>query len=289
LDDGTPMMSCGLCSKWQHIACHDLADHQAGRRRRNWDRVEFFCAQCWAKKAAVARPPLPQAQISTAGTGHTPTKNPYMTHSIANLAHASQYMNSTYAPSVPAVNGSMAYTHEPQVSSVRATAPPPAVPQHPPTLPVQAHQQHQSYAAPISFSHYQPQQRGFSSSTEPLYGPSSHTQPYGHPATHNQYHQYPVMNGAGQSYQTSQARWNNSSQRSTFEQGNVRHNAAGDMNAGRDSSIQPRVSGTLPPGSMHWQQPLHHSPPAIAGHNAAPQHPTQFRYHSNSYQPAPTS
>ncbi|KAF8274826.1 hypothetical protein EI94DRAFT_1768633 [Lactarius quietus] len=43
-DDGSPLLCCGKCSKWQHIACHDLADRQAGRPKRDWDREEFIVA-----------------------------------------------------------------------------------------------------------------------------------------------------------------------------------------------------------------------------------------------------
>ncbi|KAF8896489.1 hypothetical protein BD779DRAFT_1668267 [Infundibulicybe gibba] len=46
MDDGMPMMSCGHCSKWQHIICHDRADESAGRPKRNWDMVEFVCERC---------------------------------------------------------------------------------------------------------------------------------------------------------------------------------------------------------------------------------------------------
>jgi hypothetical protein len=42
------MMSCGVCSRWQHIQCHDHADRQAGRPRRNWNSEEFICSRCRA-------------------------------------------------------------------------------------------------------------------------------------------------------------------------------------------------------------------------------------------------
>jgi len=51
-DDGSPMMSCGKCFKWQHIACHDLADERAGRSKRIWDSVEFVCQQCRSRMFA---------------------------------------------------------------------------------------------------------------------------------------------------------------------------------------------------------------------------------------------
>ncbi|KAJ7895858.1 hypothetical protein B0H13DRAFT_2034594 [Mycena leptocephala] len=53
IDDGMSMLCCGLCSQWHHTKCHDLADKQAGRPRRNWDQVEFICRQCQARRMAV--------------------------------------------------------------------------------------------------------------------------------------------------------------------------------------------------------------------------------------------
>ncbi|KAH8093710.1 hypothetical protein BXZ70DRAFT_376563 [Cristinia sonorae] len=46
LDDGLPMVSCGSCSRWQHITCHDHADLAAGRPRRNWESGQFYCQRC---------------------------------------------------------------------------------------------------------------------------------------------------------------------------------------------------------------------------------------------------
>ena len=40
------MMSCALCSKWQHILCHNKRDQVAGHPPRNWDSVEFICQRC---------------------------------------------------------------------------------------------------------------------------------------------------------------------------------------------------------------------------------------------------
>ncbi|KAG6853957.1 hypothetical protein C0991_012103 [Blastosporella zonata] len=186
-DDGTPMMSCGSCSKWQHITCHDRADQQAGRKRRNWNLVEFFCSQCRAKRAGVSRAPS-QHMAAAPGPGNA-QKNPYM-----NLA--TQYTSSNYAP-YGSVNGNTSYSHHPQMSDVRPGVPPR------PVLHGQPHQQHQAYGAPLTFSHYQPQQRGFSSAAESMYGPSSHTQPYGYSFSQSPYPQYPAMNGSPQHYQVS--------------------------------------------------------------------------------------
>lgn len=45
-------MSCGKCSKWQHIACHDAVDKEAGRPMRNWDDVDFLCKHCLAPQGS---------------------------------------------------------------------------------------------------------------------------------------------------------------------------------------------------------------------------------------------
>ena len=45
-NDGSPMMCCSVCSKWQHISCHDGADLRAGRPQRNWDVEDFVCRRC---------------------------------------------------------------------------------------------------------------------------------------------------------------------------------------------------------------------------------------------------
>ncbi|TFK70279.1 hypothetical protein BDN72DRAFT_877858 [Pluteus cervinus] len=55
-DDASPMMSCGLCSKWQHIRCHDSLDARAGRPRRNWDLVDFICRMCRSTQSGFNQP-----------------------------------------------------------------------------------------------------------------------------------------------------------------------------------------------------------------------------------------
>ncbi len=44
------MMSCGICSRWQHIQCHDRADRAAGHPRRIWKFEEFICSHCRASQ-----------------------------------------------------------------------------------------------------------------------------------------------------------------------------------------------------------------------------------------------
>ena len=40
------MVSCGSCSQWQHIDCHDLYDQRMGRPRRDWKKQQFYCMRC---------------------------------------------------------------------------------------------------------------------------------------------------------------------------------------------------------------------------------------------------
>ncbi|KAG6873033.1 hypothetical protein C0995_003789 [Termitomyces sp. Mi166 len=265
-DDGTPMMSCGSCSKWQHIACHDRADQQAGRKRRNWNLVEFFCAQCRAKRTGVTR--VPSQHMPLAGQGYI-QQNTYM-----NLG--AQYSHSNYSP-YGSANGSTSYSRENQMSDARLGVPSRALPHG------QPHQQRQAYGAPLTFSHYQPQQRGFSSTTEPLYGHSSHTQPYGY-SSQSPYPQHMVN---GHHYQqTSQARWNvnTSSQRSTTSElpattTHLPYNVGGD----RGGPVQSAVPPAAPP--RHWQQPPQHQTTPTT---LPLQHGSQYRYHAGaSYPPGP--
>ncbi|KAL1745390.1 hypothetical protein HDZ31DRAFT_63138 [Schizophyllum fasciatum] len=60
LDDGVPMMCCGSCSRWQHIACHDRIDLAAGRPKRDWNTVDFVCKRC--RELAYARQQQQQQQ-----------------------------------------------------------------------------------------------------------------------------------------------------------------------------------------------------------------------------------
>ncbi|KAG6825696.1 hypothetical protein H0H92_002791 [Tricholoma furcatifolium] len=284
LDDGTPMMSCGLCSKWQHIACHDRADQQAGRRRRNWDTAEFFCLQCRAKRAGVTRSPAAphyQQQCPSMSPMHAGSpsahlqQNPYM-------SLATQYANPNYVP-YGSVNGSTSYSRvAPQTSDARSGGASPRSMPHGQS----GHRQHQAYGAPLTFSHYQPQQRGFSSTTEPIYGTSPHTQPYGYPSSQSPYPQYPPMNGGGQHYQpTSQGRWaasnNISSQRSTSEQ-NFAPAAHLPYHANGDRAIGSQTAHDAPPmaSSRQWQQPpLQHHPQSSPSSGVATQH--EFRHYTD--------
>ena len=129
------MMCCSSCSKWQHIPCHDDADQRAGRPQRNWETEDFVCRRCYAQKAQslTTRPSTLQA-ISQVGL-------PLQPHYI--------YQNQATMPSViPRTSGGHT---SPQPRSTYANFTP---------------QPSTSYSRnAITFAHYQPQQRGFSSQT----------------------------------------------------------------------------------------------------------------------------
>ncbi len=138
-DDGTPMMSCGSCSKWQHISCHDRADQAAGRSKRNWDDVEFFCYKCRVAKSH----------------GQPDKSNGNVTSQPIQLS-APYRTNGGYVPKASS-------------TAVPAYQVPYSVPNH--------YAQHTQ--APLTFSHYQPEQRVFM--------PSQMHQPYGSSLTHQPY------------------------------------------------------------------------------------------------------
>ncbi|KAI9451079.1 hypothetical protein BJY52DRAFT_1125459 [Lactarius psammicola] len=119
-DDGSPLLCCGKCSKWQHIVCHDLADRQAGRPKRDWDREEFICRACQDRSVVNGKQVLNGSASYDAG--RTPNS----------------YHQPTYSGHVP-------------YSS--------AYPPHPPRSSPSSYQRHTA----ITFTHYQPQQHGFSS------------------------------------------------------------------------------------------------------------------------------
>ena len=120
-DDGSPLLCCGKCSKWRHIACHDLADRKAGRPKRDWDKEEFICRNCQNRSIANGRQVLNGSSSASFDAGRTPS--PYY-HQTS--GHAGQ---APYGQNYP----------------------------HPHPRP--PYQQDTA----ITFSHYQPQQRGFTS------------------------------------------------------------------------------------------------------------------------------
>ncbi|GBE88446.1 predicted protein [Sparassis crispa] len=163
LDDGLPMVSCGLCNKWQHITCHDLADQHAGRPRRNWEVQQFYCRACRQRHA------------NTNGLSHGTHQQSY--------TQAQQQYPWTQAAAADAVHlqktGSSSYSRDPyaQSTSDLRFLPRQAVengtsygqqvyPQK--GVPAQSAYARQQQATPaLTFAHYQPEQRMFSTSRTP--------------------------------------------------------------------------------------------------------------------------
>jgi hypothetical protein len=178
-DDGSPLLCCGKCSKWQHIACHDLADRKAGRAKRDWDKEEFICRNCQSGRS-----------LSTVANGSM--------RQVPNGSSSSAAASSYDAGRTP----SPYYHHQTQTSGYTGQIPYGQSYPHP-SLP---HQQlrpapYQHHTA-ITFSHYQPQQRGFTShSSSPSHlqpaipqAPTSYTQPnYStHGSSSSKLSQYPT-------------------------------------------------------------------------------------------------
>jgi hypothetical protein len=108
------MLCCGVCSQWQHIACHDRADAQAGRPRRNWDQVEFLCRQCQARRVAAkssgqySQHTLSNSYVPPAPMVPSTSYSPYAHGPPATAAHLPRQ----YPPSYPVTvnGGGTAYT-----------------------------------------------------------------------------------------------------------------------------------------------------------------------------------
>lgn len=146
LDDGKPMMSCGICNKWQHIPCHDQREARLGRPKRNWAKIEFFCQRCLAQKANGSH--RQSNGTSHSARGMQPTMQ-HM-HSSSGWQSGAGY-NKGYGVPEPSP---YAQSYLAPTSSVRSSYPAPTVYATP-----------NPYAASsnISFTHYQPQDRAFAS------------------------------------------------------------------------------------------------------------------------------
>ncbi|KAJ3809360.1 hypothetical protein F5876DRAFT_44013 [Lentinula aff. lateritia] len=150
LDERAPLLCCALCSRWQHISCHDQADLQAGRPRRNWDQDEFICRRC-RMDAQSSNQNRTQMQYSQAMNMH-----PSLRSSVP-----SPYNQVPYGQGLGFESGaphlSNGYIDAPMTNGSRAYG----------TTDVRSSQTYmdRSNAGPnskqILFSHYQPQQHGF--------------------------------------------------------------------------------------------------------------------------------
>ncbi|KAJ7719379.1 hypothetical protein B0H16DRAFT_1606869, partial [Mycena metata] len=155
LDDGTPLVCCGVCAQWSHVSCHDRADAKAGRPRRNWDQVEFICRQCQTQRMAVKTsrqyPPQQQQQLHRASI-----PNPYtsQTTPIAQSMSYSQYGHGPPPQPQPAAHPPRDYPGAYPVAVNGASR----YAQQQPTIALAPSQQQMSYPASSSVN-YRPQQQ----------------------------------------------------------------------------------------------------------------------------------
>ncbi|KLO05777.1 hypothetical protein SCHPADRAFT_883483 [Schizopora paradoxa] len=194
-DDGLPLMSCGSCNKWQHISCHNADDDQNRRPRRDWDKVDFTCRNCLArKKSGTSNGKRPSSSTNTITLHRVPQGT-----SSAHTPYAPP--NNAYPPSkhlgYPADAGKPiapnAYQHYPAANNAL----------HPSLGHVQM--PFNSNTA-MTFAHYQPQQRGFAPQPttlqpqpqlnhQPYYGQLQPSHQYPHPPAVNNFHPS-LQNGA---------------------------------------------------------------------------------------------
>ena len=176
------MVSCGICSRWQHIRCHNQDDARAGRPARNWDDQPFYCRRC----KPVAEQRLANGTRHSGGAerrNHGSRSHHSQSHSLAQSQKAS--------PSVTP------YYPYPQTSDPRYSLPAsqaggsayglPHSPVHSNNVPQPNSAYSRRAPGTIAFSHYQPDQHGFTRSpysngypngmqSQPQ--PAQYTQPY---------------------------------------------------------------------------------------------------------------
>ncbi|KAF7375079.1 Phd finger domain-containing protein [Mycena sanguinolenta] len=174
LDDGMPMVGCGLCSQWHHTTCHDIADQQAGRPRRNWDQVEFICRQCQARRMPKSSGQYPQ---QTAPSSYmAPASSSYATYEPPRAAHPPRdypglhpaAVNGSYTQSGARGFGPQHLPYPTPSSSVNyraqvQAAPPPRISAGPSyNAPGPSQQQYQAAfdRSPAQFSHIAPNVNG---------------------------------------------------------------------------------------------------------------------------------
>ncbi|KAF5367052.1 hypothetical protein D9758_004057 [Tetrapyrgos nigripes] len=263
-DESVPMMCCGMCSKWQHIACHDRADELAGRMRRDWKKFDFYCLRC-RERAAVngsgghhQQPVLLHPANSRPSPRQPSATSNGVTSSYMQMSYG-QSSSSPHASGSPQLpNGYADYTAKAYqtMSDIRSS---------------NASNSQLPYSVnptmkQISFSHYQPQQHGFSSSyptvkpplrQHPSYGTSPQVQAYGQePLTaHNQYGGYSngSMNGQTQRYSqyptSNNSTWNGNATQ-TMDYSSLPSYAA---SAERSSAGQPNSLQEMPQQQQHYR------------------------------------
>ncbi|CAA7268161.1 unnamed protein product [Cyclocybe aegerita] len=285
LDDGTPMMSCGRCSRWQHIQCHDRADQAAGRPRRNWNTVEFICKWCRAdlqarrKEYPVAAAPVKQPYPLILSTPQVQAYGSYQHQqlpSISNL-HMDHRQAGHYSSSYQQPQQQSYYSRQP----VNGHQHPSMYSQHQHSTATGVPEQRQA----ISFSHYQPSERGFSSGSQRL--PTE------------QHHSYYQSNNSPDSYRQGSSNYYKPPPITPSWNVNTPVQSSGYPMSHNSSTLPSSSSGfRLPPPEHLLSRPVQQFPVHESSHGQHQQsynrsYPTdqhyppttQFKHHPTSYQP----
>ncbi|KAI5119001.1 hypothetical protein M0805_004411 [Coniferiporia weirii] len=175
-DEGVPLMSCGRCNKWQHIACHDAVDKRAGKTLRNWDAVDFTCKECLAH--SLGSPGRSRQKVSRVHT-EKGALGPRATASSVKNGNRPEARR-PHTESRMVANGRDPYFDRSDLA--QSQAPGVALGHHSVSATSKKNLPYQSQA-PMTFAHYQPLQRGFSPHPTALH-PQFQSQPHGvtHPA-----------------------------------------------------------------------------------------------------------
>ncbi|KAI0048997.1 hypothetical protein FA95DRAFT_1557418 [Auriscalpium vulgare] len=270
--DSAPLLCCGKCSKWQHIACHDYADRSAGRPKRNWDVEEFICRNCQlAERSAVPSGSMPYAT--------RPAYPSYPQHNISGL---------TPYGAVP-----------PPAPDPRYASPAGAQPRQ---------------SLGLTFSHYQPQQRGFSTThtsqahavaaaqyaPPPNYGPDAMKSATQYPAHMRASDQVSPPQYVPRGYATNGIRWSHSPAPAPPQptvapggsswpappvNGYMQYSASAERSSAGPPTYPPvnGPGGAPPPGDPYWQRPPHAYVPAPALPPISNQFPPeQYHYSINA-------
>jgi hypothetical protein len=166
------MMSCALCSKWQHILCHNKRDQAAGHPTRNWDSVEFICQRC-------------RAQLDGSGADSLTTKQRTLQHSDT-LPDTHQQPSASF-PGPRSQVGPFHGSYDRRPNGVGQSLSAQGHFLSSALFPTSDIYDHPSASTPrqmISFNHYNPTEDGFSPSTQRAYRADSHSV-YGNQQQHH--------------------------------------------------------------------------------------------------------
>lgn len=277
------MVSCGSCARWQHITCHDFADSNAGYPKRNWDVQQFICQRC--RSARMARinnghdrnQPVDQHTWSQSSPQRVPPSHP---------ANYIQPTAESRYPQQPTFDARATYSQQTQQQYGRGGAQSSA--------PVYSRPQE------ITFSHYQPDQHGFSQTMDSTRWPGGYTHVEGvHPRPQmaqqpTQFHeQIPYGSRVTPPYQVSEVcppchtaliqRAPQASSSSSHPYGRA-HDARA-YTRGHDLHTYPRVSETQPYTRLPEDQPFARPPPPSSHmSNGHWDHTSDNHYQSTSAQ-----